>query len=110
MKKSLTAYALTTAVAAAMLLTAPAAYGGDAVAGEQKAHSCIQCHGAGGAAPIADYPILAGQYERYLLQTLRDYRAGRRNAPMMTPMLDGLDDDDFKDLAAYFAAQPGPLR
>ena len=89
------------------------AVAGDIAAGEQKAEVCVACHGAGGNVPIADYPKIAGQSRKYLLQTMREYANGKRvNAAMNAQMsgLSGLTDQDLQDLAAYFAAQPGDLR
>jgi cytochrome c553 len=101
------------------------AYDGDAARGERIAadkklgttgQACVDCHGAGGAKPIdATYPVLAGQYQDYLFHAIRQYRDGGREHALMTSQIKGaveaghLDDQGIADLAAYFAAQPGPL-
>jgi cytochrome c553 len=57
-----------------------------------------------------DYPVLAGQTARYLYLELRDFKAGRRSDPRMSPMAANLSLDDMHDLADYFAAQqPAPI-
>jgi len=78
--------------------------------------ACIDCHGAGGAKPIdATYPVLAGQYQDYLFHALKQYRDGGREHALMSNQIKGavasgkLDEQGLADLAAYFAAQPGPL-
>jgi cytochrome c553 len=75
-----------------------------------KAAACVACHGPGGAAPIqADYPRLAGQTARYMYLQLRDFQEGRRESPLMTPMVAGLTRDEMRELADYFARQkPAP--
>lgn len=97
----------------AVLLTAisPAWAGGDKAAGEEKAVTCVACHGAGGGAPISpQYPILAGQYADYLSQALQQYQNGQRKNAIMTGLAAGLSEQDIEDLAAYFASQGSPLR
>lgn len=73
--------------------------------GERKARVCMSCHGPGGVSRVASYPTLAGQDREYLLAQLRDFKAGRRENPMMNAMVASLSDTDMQHLAAYFAAQ-----
>lgn len=75
----------------------------------EKVTVCAACHGADGKAMQPIYPHLAGQYANYLEQALREYRAGLRKNPVMTPQAATLTDADIRQLAEYFAAQPGPL-
>ncbi|HWP95137.1 MAG TPA: cytochrome c [Gammaproteobacteria bacterium] len=103
---------LKTACAAVLLCAAlPALADGNPAAGREKAETvCAACHGAGGAKPLLpEYPILAGQYADYLEQTLKDYRSGVRNNPIMKGQAAALTDQEIRDLAAYFARQPSPL-
>lgn len=98
-------------IAALSLVAAAALAGGDPDAGEQKAATCVACHGAGGAAPISpQYPILAGQYADYLAHALSQYKTGVRANAIMTGLAAALSEDDIEDLAAYFASQDSPLR
>lgn len=80
---------------------------GDPVAGQQKAAACQACHGTDGHSVDPTYPNLAGQHESYLVKALADYRAGRRNNPIMNPMAVNLTDQDIEDLAAWYASQHG---
>lgn len=85
---------------------------GDVAAGEAKAETCVACHGVAGNEPIADYPKLAGQSRKYLLQVMREYQSGKRVNPVMNAQISkgsGYSDKDLQDLAAYFAAQDGDL-
>jgi cytochrome c553 len=87
---------------------APAFAGGDAAAGAKKAETCAACHGPGGAKPLTpDYPMLAGQYEDYLIHTLKAYKSGKRKNAIMNGMAAPLSKQDIADLAAYFSEQPG---
>ena len=70
--------------------------------------TCVQCHGANGAKPMTDeYPVLAGQYQDYLVQALRDYKSGKRKNPIMAGIIAGVDEKDFPAIAHFFAQQKG---
>jgi cytochrome c553 len=78
---------------------------------EATGQACVDCHGAGGNAPIdASYPKLGGQYRDYLAHSLQMYRDGGRSHALMASQAKGLTDQQIADLAAYFAAQPSELR
>jgi cytochrome c553 len=88
----------------------PAAVHADADAGKTKAVVCVACHGPMGNSTSPDHPVLAGQTARYLYLELRDFKAGRRSDPRMSPMAANLSPEDMHDLADYFAAQqPVPV-
>jgi cytochrome c553 len=95
-------------VLAAVFFAPHADAAGNPAAGEAQAAACAACHGRAGAAPIdPSYPVLAGQNERYAFRQLQMIRDGQRAIPLMTGILNGKTDQDLRDLAAYFAAQPG---
>lgn len=77
----------------------------DAAAGEQKAAVCAACHGADGNSSVAQNPKLAGQNVEYLVKQMLDIKEGRRVVPEMTGMLDGVDEADMEDIAAFYAEQ-----
>lgn len=95
------------ALLAAAALPATALADGRAEAGKEKAKVCEACHDPSGKIIDPSYPILAGQYESYLVKTLADYRAGRRTNPVMAPMAANLSDQDIEDLAAFYASLEG---
>lgn len=76
---------------------------------EQKVNTCAGCHGATGAEPIQDYPIIAGQYRSYLVHSLKGYRDGERENPIMSGQATGLTDAQIEALARYFSRQESPL-
>lgn len=79
---------------------------GSAEAGATKAAVCTACHGPGGNSANPEWPKLAGQSARYIAEQLHQFKDGKRQNPLMQPQAAALSDDDIKNLAAYFAAQP----
>ncbi len=78
---------------------------GNAEAGQDKIAVCTACHGPDGNSPLASFPRLAGQGERYLLKQLREIKSGQRVVPEMTGLLNPLNDQDLADMAAWYARQ-----
>lgn len=77
---------------------------------EQLIAVCESCHGAKGAAPIVpSYPVIAGQYENFLVRSLKSYRSGERKNALMNGQAAALSDEDIKSLARYYSRQEGPL-
>ena len=81
---------------------------GDAAAGEQKAFTCLGCHGVKhyvNTYPTYHVPKLGGQHEAFLIAAMKAYRDGSRKHATMQANANLLTDQDIEDLAAYFAAQ-----
>ena len=72
---------------------------------------CMTCHGADGAgmAPTT-YPRLAGLDADYMAKQLRNFRAGKRNNPIIMPLGQGdsLSDQDAWDLSAFMNSHERP--
>ena len=85
--------------------------GGNIAAGKQKADAaCAACHGPDGVKALdPSYPILAGQYQDYLVRALNEYQKGTRKNPIMMGMAAALTKQEIADLAAYYASLPSPL-
>jgi cytochrome c553 len=80
---------------------------GDADAGAGKIAVCVACHGQdGNMIVLPNVPKIGGQNEKYLLKQMQDIKSGVRAAPLMTGMLNALNDQDLVDVAAYFASLP----
>ena len=97
------------ATLAVLALLAPAilpaaALADDAVA--EKAQVCAACHGEKGSPIDKSIPVLWGQNEGYIYLELRDYKLGNRKNDIMNHA--GLEKEDMKALAAYFAQQSWP--
>lgn len=93
---------------------ARAAAVGNPARGEElaAARGCAGCHGPEGVSPEGlrpPSPILAGQYADFLYQALKQYKDGGRSNPVMMGQVQSLSDRDMRDLAAFYASQPGPL-
>ena len=87
---------------------APAGAGpivGSAEAGASKAAVCTACHGVNGNSTNPEWPNLAGQNAAYIREQLEMFKSKKRNNPVMQPIVDPLTEQDFADLAAYFATQ-----
>jgi len=92
----------------------------DAQAGQQafEKNACASCQGADAKTSVLPtYPVLAGQYEDYLLHAMRAYHRGatgsttvnaRTNA-VMTAMIQQLSDEDMRNIAAWLATLPSEL-
>jgi cytochrome c553 len=77
----------------------------DIEAGKTKSAVCAACHGADGNSSNAAWPSLAGQHASYIYKQLNDFKEGRRNNASMTGMVALLNDDDMKNVAAYYESQ-----
>lgn len=95
--------------AASFALVSGQALAGDPRAGESKAEACVACHGMDGNSAAPGFPRIGGQYESYLLHSLRGYKSGDRPNAVMAGIVAELSDRDLRDLAAYYAAQDSGL-
>ena len=69
------------------------------------AATCAACHGTNGATKGNTLPPLAGQPQPVLSAALHDFKAGKRQATIMTQIAKGYTDEQIEQLAAWFAAQ-----
>jgi cytochrome c553 len=71
--------------------------------------ACFTCHGTDGRSVGGVPPALAGLDRQYLLQTLKDFKAGKRPATIMHQQAKGYTDQELEIMAGYFAGvKPGP--
>ena len=75
---------------------------GDIAAGESKSASCAACHGADGNSPNPAFPKIAGLGEKYLLKQLQYIQSKKRDIAQMAGLLDGMELQDLRDIAAYY--------
>lgn len=88
-----------------LLISLHAAAKGDASAGQAKSAVCAACHGIDGNSAVPNWPKLAGQHEKYLARQALLIKSGARPVPEMMGIVQGLTEQDFNDISAYFAAQ-----
>lgn len=87
--------------------TGSARSNGQITRGGEKAVVCSACHGKNGVSAAPNWPTLAGQHEDYLVEVLSQYKHGEREDAVMAGQVVNLMDKDIRDIAAYYAAQPG---
>lgn len=76
------------------------------------AQVCAACHQGNGSGAAGIAPKLAAQHAEYLYKQLMDYKtkpdaaAPERRSPVMAGFAAALSEQDMRNVAAYFAAQP----
>jgi cytochrome c553 len=81
---------------------------GDPIAGQAKAQVCVACHGAKGISSDTAIPHLAAQPPLSIFYQLMAFKNQTRMGGGMEQLAANLGDQDMRDLAAYFSAQPPP--
>ena len=64
---------------------------------------CGGCHTADGSRGVPANPIIAGQHPEYLVKQLTEFKAGKRENPIMKGFASTLSDDDMRNVAAFYA-------
>jgi cytochrome c553 len=80
----------------------------DIPAGKEKAELCVGCHGEGGISQTENIPSLAAQPDLFIQWQLVFFRAGARKNEQMQPIVEQLNNDDIRNLGAYFASLAPP--
>jgi cytochrome c553 len=86
----------------------PLARAADISAGKEKAEMCIGCHGENGVSQMENIPSLAGQQDQFIQWQLVYFRAGSRKNEQMQPIVEQLNNEDIRNLGAYFASLTPP--
>lgn len=80
---------------------------GNASAGEALyLRGCLACHNTNGQSFLGQYPRLAHQVASYTANQLVDFRTGKRQSGIMSPIALPLADQDIADLAAFLNSAP----
>jgi cytochrome c553 len=82
---------------------------GDPAHGKALSNTCLGCHGIPNyknAYPNYSVPKLEGQHPEYIVAALQGYRGGDRSHLTMHSQASSLSDQDMRDIAAYFSAEP----
>jgi cytochrome c553 len=91
--------------------TAKAAPKGDPARGEPIASTvCGACHSPDGNSQVAANPKLAGQHPEYLFKQMTNFKGADGKQPervnaIMNGMIAAFDENQMRDLAAYFASK-----
>jgi cytochrome c553 len=95
-------------VATAIICCGPLAHAADVAAGKDKAEICAGCHGEGGISQTENIPSLAGQPDQFIQWQLVYFRAGTRKNEQMQPIVEAINNEDIRNLGAYFASLTPP--
>lgn len=80
----------------------------DAERGEKLYNKCMSCHGKDGMGKKSqNAPMIAGQYEWYIVSQVNNIISGKRenkNTKKMYPFVKNLNKKDIADLASYIAS------
>jgi cytochrome c553 len=93
---------------AALMSCSSLAAAADIAAGKAKAELCVGCHGDNGISQTENVPSLAGQLDQFIQWQLVFFRAGTRKNQPMQPIVEQLNNDDIRNLGAYFAQLAPP--
>ncbi|MDQ6640587.1 MAG: cytochrome c4 [Pseudomonadota bacterium] len=66
---------------------------------------CAACHTSDGSRGSAANPIIQGQHPDYLVKQLTEFKAGKRDNPIMRAMAAPLSEADMRNVAAFYAAK-----
>jgi len=92
----------------AALVCASSARAADIAAGKAKAELCAGCHGDSGISRMENIPSLAAQPDQFVQWQLVFFRAGARKNEQMQPVVAQIENDDIRNLGAYFASLTPP--
>src|SRR4051794_6926554 len=90
-----------------LLLCGPA-HAADIAAGKAKAELCVGCHGENGISQLENIPSLAAQPDLFIQWQLVFFRAGTRKNEQMQPVIEQINNEDIRNLGAYFASLAPP--
>jgi cytochrome c553 len=100
--------ALVAMLSAATIGCGSLAQAADIAAGKEKAEICAGCHGDNGISLTENIPSLAGQPDQFIQWQLVYFRAGTRKSEQMQPVVEGINNEDIRNLGAYFASLTPP--
>ena len=109
--KSIFALLIPTLLAAPAWAAEPQAAKPDLARGQAIATQvCSACHTVDGSRGTPANPILAGQHPEYIVKQLTEFKADKRQNPIMKGFASALSEEDMKNVAAFYAskqAKPG---
>jgi cytochrome c553 len=80
----------------------------DIAAGKERAELCTGCHGESGISQTENIPSLAGQPDQFIQWQLVFFRSGTRKSEQMQPIVEAINNEDIRNLGAYFASLAPP--
>jgi cytochrome c553 len=101
-------FALAGTLFAAAIVGSSLAHAADIAAGKEKAELCVGCHGDNGISQMDNIPSLAAQPDQFIQWQLVFFRSGTRKNEQMQPIVEQLNNEDIRNLGAYFAQVAPP--
>lgn len=86
--------------------SAPAVVASSEPSGATMAHGCAACHGTLGRLGDESFMPLAGMPVRQFVNTMIDFREGKRAATLMGHVAQGFTDSEIRAMGEFFAAVP----
>ena len=80
----------------------------DLAAGKAAAEGCAGCHGEDGISHTPLTPSLAGEPDDFTQWQLVFFRGGSRKSEVMGPIAAALNNEEIRNLGAYYASLPPP--
>lgn len=87
-----------------LALCAGAAHAGENLNSRNLAAACAACHGTNGHA-VTGMAALAGMDKTYLVNSMQDFKSGKRPATLMHQIAKGYSDDQIGQIAEFFTKQ-----
>ena len=75
------------------------------IKGRNLAATCTGCHGTNGYSE-GGMPLLAGLDKAYIVNAMKEFKAGTRPATVMHQHAKGYSDEQVERIAEFFSAQP----
>jgi cytochrome c553 len=95
-------------LAFSLLMGAGQASAADVAAGKATAEGCAGCHGALGISQTPLMPSLAGEPDDFTQWQLVYFRSGVRKNEVMGPIAESLNNQEIRNLGAYYASLTPP--
>lgn len=73
--------------------------------GQAMAFTCAGCHGTDGSSVGPSMPAIAGMDPEVFVDAMKAYRDNQRNPTIMNRMAKAYSDEQFKEMAWFFASQ-----
>lgn len=87
-----------------LALCAGTAHAGENLNSRNWAASCSACHGTNGHA-VTGMAALAGVDKDYIVNTMLEFKSGKRPATLMHQIAKGYSDEQIGQIAEFFAKQ-----
>lgn len=87
-----------------LALCAGMAHAAENHSGRNWAAACSACHGTNGHA-VTGMAALAGMDKTYLVNSMQDFKSGKRPATLMHQIAKGYSDEQIGQIAEFFAKQ-----